>query len=126
MMNLTGTWTGSFTYPDCLHPIPFSAEIREFDGQFSGVTSEPHEWDVGEEAHGTISGNRSETHVQFTKLYIHQEDYPDPVFYYGSLDDDCCEIAGEWDIPGEWSGSFVMTRPRQSNATAGAELTTTA
>ena len=125
MIDLTGQWAGSYTYPGCLDPVPFTAEIREIDGQLSGVTSEPHEWDVGEEANGTIAGKRSGTHLQFTKLYVLQEDYPDPVFYFGSLDEDGCEVAGDWDIPGVWSGSFVMMRPRQPKVELASEQTAT-
>ena len=118
MTDLTGSWNGSFTYPDCLHPVPFTIEIRDIGGLISGVTSEPHEWAPSDEAHGTISGRRSGSHVQFTKIYIHQEDYPDPVHYYGTLDEDQSEVAGEWDIPGVWSGSFIMTRPKPQKAQA--------
>jgi hypothetical protein len=121
MTDLTGNWIGSYTYPDCLSPVPFTAEIRDLGGPISGVTSEPHEWTTGEEAHGTISGERSGSNVQFMKVYIQQEDYMDPVHYYGTLDEDECELAGEWDIPGEWSGSFVMTRPKPRRAAATAE-----
>ena len=121
MTNLSGTWAGSFTYPDCLEPVPFTAEIRDFGGPISGVTSEPDEWVPGEEAHGTISGSRSGSHVQFVKIYIHQEDYADAVHYYGTLDEDECELAGEWDILGEWSGSFVMSRPKPRKAAVSAE-----
>jgi len=121
--NLSGFWMGSFSYPDCFEPVPFSAEIRDLDGQLAGVTEEPHEWASGEEAHGTLSGHRSGPHVQFTKIYIHQEDYPDPVHYHGTLDEDECELAGEWDIPGVWSGSFLMTRPKPEKAKAEAEQT---
>jgi hypothetical protein len=121
MTDLSGAWSGSFTYPDCLYPVPFTAEIRDLGGPISGVTSEPHEWSASDEAHGTISGARSGSHVQFTKIYVHQEDYPDPVHYYGTLDQDQCELAGEWDIPGIWSGSFIMTRPKPKTESASAE-----
>jgi hypothetical protein len=126
MTDLSGTWSGSFSYPDGLEPIFFTAEIRDLGGPISGVTCEPHEWVPGEEAHGTISGDRSGSHVQFTKIYIQHEDYADPVHYFGTLDEEMCELAGEWDIPGAWSGSFVMTRPKPRKAAASAEQDATA
>lgn len=34
----------------------------------------------------------------------------DTVAYEGIVTNDGDEITGRWDIPGEWSGTFIMTR----------------
>ena len=42
--------------------------------------------------------------------------------YDGLVQDDGHEIGGEWHIVGQWSGPFVMTRPRTATATEEVEI----
>lgn len=115
MTDISGLWAGSYVYPGELEPVPFNAEIRDLDGRISGVIHERAEAWVGtDEATATLSGQRSGREVNFTKTYDQIEVFPDPVHYEGTLDEEGCEIAGTWVIVGEWSGAFVMTRPKSA------------
>jgi hypothetical protein len=123
-MDLTGEWTGSYVYVGELHPVPFHASIRDHDGRLSGIIHEPaEEWADVEEAHAVLTGERRGSAVNFTKIYDAIEFYPDPVRYEGTVDADGCEIAGEWHITGEWSGTFIMTRPGREQEDVEAEET---
>ena len=121
-MDLTGQWSGSYVYPGELDPVPFNAAIRDHDGRLSGLVDEPGgAWSTIDVAHAVLTGERRGRDVSFTKVYDAIEAFPDPVAYDGTLDEDGCEIVGEWHIGPSWSGSFVMTRPKQVAAEIEAE-----
>lgn len=121
-MDLTGDWTGSYVYPGELDPVPFNATIRDNQGRLSGIIIEPAgAWSAAGEAHAVLTGERQGSTVSFTKIYDAIDAYPDPVIYEGMVDADACEIAGEWHIPGDWSGSFIMTRPGRKRKEVAAE-----
>ena len=123
-MDLTGEWSGSYVYPGELHPVPFNASIRDHDGRLSGVIEEPAEpWSGMRDAHAVLTGERRGSAVSFTKVYDALEAYPDPVLYEGTIDAEACEITGEWQIAANWSGSFIMTRPKRAEAEVEAEET---
>ena len=68
--NLTGEWTGIYSYPAHYPPNTFEASIRDAGGAITGVIRQP-------------GGD---------------------------------EIEGEWHIPGNWSGRFMMIRRREESA----------
>jgi hypothetical protein len=117
--NLTGSWKGIFNYPRIFPPNQFDAELVEIDCVLAGETFE-----VGDEStkkgvslHAMIEGRRSGTHVIFTKCYDDIDTLNWPIFYSGVLSQDGSEIQGMWDIPGNWSGSFLMVRAKPQIAT---------
>ena len=119
MTDLTGVWDGTYAYPSALSPVPFRAELRDHGGRLSGEVTEPapHYLPPGELI-SIITGTRSESQVRFTKIYDLLEHFRDPVAYDGTLDEDECEIAGTWTLSPGWSGTFVMTRPKEAEADA--------
>jgi hypothetical protein len=109
--NLTGTWNGIFNYPRLLRPNAFTATLRDNGGLLVGETSEPSQdrHDRNAVLHALLEGQRDGNTVTFSKSY------DDPararaVQYTGSVSPDGTEINGRWDIPGIWSGTFIMVR----------------
>src|SRR5579863_10123432 len=111
-LNLTGRWSGQYAYLIPRAPVAFSASLEETGGWLSGASEEIA---TGREALGraltaTLQGKREGRHVRFLKLYDSALRTYDSVAYEGRLSADGREIAGRWSIPGNWFGSFVMTR----------------
>ena len=119
MTDLSGVWDGTYAYPSALEPVPFRAELRDHGGRLSGEISEPAPAYLppGDLA-AILTGARSGSHVRFTKIYDLLDHFRDPVIYDGTLDEEECEIAGSWTIGPGWSGTFVMTRPKEAEANA--------
>lgn len=119
MTDLSGRWDGNYGYPGSLEPVPFTIELRDTGGKLVGETSEPapRTMQAGEVS-AIISGVRNGNAVHFTKIYDSLDHFLQPVGYRGTLDEDECEISGTWSIPGDWSGPFVMTRPKPERAQA--------
>ena len=117
MTDLTGAWDGTYAYPSTLQPVTFRAELRDHGGRLSGEVVElaPPYLPPGELV-SIITGARSASRVRFTKIYDLLEHFRDPVAYDGTLDDEECEIAGTWTLAPGWSGTFVMTRPKEAEA----------
>jgi hypothetical protein len=110
-LDLSGRWTGMFNYPGPFPPVAFEAELREVGGCFTGTVSEP---DDDPRGGGTlqaiVEGQRQGSAVTFAKIYENAERMPEPVFYSGTVQPDGNEISGRWEIPGHWSGTFLMIR----------------
>jgi hypothetical protein len=106
--DLSGHWTGMFNYPGPFPPVGFEAELRDLGGSIAGTVSEP------DADHGIlqaiVEGSRQGSAVTFTKMYDDSERMPEPVFYSGTIQPDGYEISGRWEIPGHWSGTFLMVR----------------
>ncbi|MEA1072431.1 hypothetical protein [Sphingomonas sp. LY160] len=121
--DLSGCWTGSYAYPGQMEPVPFTVELRDDGGRLSGLCQEDG---IGFGRTGTmtatLSGTRSGTGVSFTKIYDAHDELIEPVTYDGLVQDDGHEIGGEWHIVGQWSGPFVMTRPRTATADEEVEI----
>lgn len=119
MTDVSGVWDGTYAYPTALEPVRFRAELRDHEGRLSGEIIEPAPVYLppGDLA-AMITGARSGSHVRFTKIYDTLEHFRDPVVYDGALDEEECEIAGRWVIGPSWSGTFVMTRPKNAQAEA--------
>ena len=119
---LGGAWSGNYIYPGTLDPVPFLVELRDSGGALSGIVTEPAPpYAGGGEVQAVITGVRSGAVVRFTKVYDSLQHFRDPVRYEGLLDDEECEISGEWHIAANWSGGFVMTRPRPERASVETE-----
>ena len=113
--SLTGVWDGSYSYPFGRKPVPFTAVILEFGSTFSGTVHErPEEGALaGQTINAAIEGSRRAAAVTFSKSYLDTgERYKNTVIYEGELNQDLTQITGRWRIPGNWSGRFIMTRPR--------------
>ncbi|MDJ0276323.1 hypothetical protein QLH51_05865 [Sphingomonas sp. 2R-10] len=111
--DLSGKWSGIFNYPHTNPPTAFEADIADLGGSIVGTIHEPDLYSVppGALIAAAIDGHRDGAKVTFSKFYDDSEGYGDMVVYAGMLSDDGCEISGRWDIPGMWSGSFLMIRP---------------
>jgi len=101
-----------FNYPGPFPPVGFEAELRELGGSITGMVSEPDETPdaTGGVLHAIVEGSRLASDVTFTKIYEDAERMPEPVFYTGTIEPDGNEINGRWEIPGHWSGTFLMIR----------------
>lgn len=110
---LTGTWSGAYRYPANEGPeTVFTARIEEISGSFTGQTDEPNMFGIGTEAIVTadIDGERHGSEVRFTKFMNGSGGMHHIILYAGAVDDALTHIEGVWSIPGEWSGTFFMSR----------------
>ncbi|HEX8240610.1 MAG TPA: hypothetical protein VF574_12795 [Allosphingosinicella sp.] len=120
-LNLSGRWNGFYNYPGGPQPCPFTAELRDDGGLIAGETSEPGD-NVGcPEAtlQATLEGRREGASVAFTKVYDLLEIADYPIHYEGTATAEGDEIQGRWNIPGEWSGPFLMVRESSGAEAAG-------
>ena len=118
--NLTGSWDGTFSYPDVPEagPItPFLAKISDNGGVIRGTVIEPHEFQPGS-AHSNILGQRIGRSVHFAKDYHSAgEFYRETVLYFGTVSSEGDLITGEWQIE-HWRGPFEMRRELTADAHA--------
>ncbi|HEX8525989.1 hypothetical protein [Allosphingosinicella sp.] len=122
--DLSGRWNGIFNYPGPFPPVAFEAELRDQDGSITGMISEPDESPRGTAGtlHSIVDGSREGRSVSFSKMYEDEERMPEPVFYGGTVQPDGNEISGRWEIPGHWSGTFLMVRDPGAAETAAEEV----
>lgn len=115
-IDLSGDWTGVFNYPESLPATGFEATLRDVGGLITGVTVEPGDALNGSGGilHAVIDGRRDGMSVQFVKIYDESTDARDLVRYRGEIDPGGDEIAGHWEIPGDWSGTFLMVRAQKA------------
>ena len=108
--DLTGQWSGIFNYPSLFPPNSFEAAIRDSGGLISGVITQPREVfeGPGPSRQAVIEGSREGSQLRFIKIYD-DLDRPTP-YYQGIVQPGGDEIEGEWTIPGDWSGTFLMIR----------------
>lgn len=108
--DLSGAWSGIYNYPARFPPNSFEATIRDTGGLIAGEISQPGEFfePPGTIQHAVIEGRREGTAVSWVKLY---DDIGRPTPHYrGIIQPGGDEIEGEWTIPGDWSGTFMMVR----------------
>ena len=113
---LTGVWDGEYSYPRGLKPTRFTAVLVEGEGGFSGTVHEqPTDGpSAGQVLFATLDGRRTGAQVTFVKVYEKRGFWRRaPVRYEGTLSADGSEISGVWTILSNWSGKFLMTRPRR-------------
>ena len=108
--DLSGQWSGIFNYPSMFPPNSFEATIRDVGGVITGLITQPREvFDApGAPRQAVIEGSRSGPTLSFVKIYDDLE-RPTP-HYHGTIQPGGDEIEGEWTIPGDWSGTFLMIR----------------
>ena len=114
--DLTGEWKGIYSYPALYPPNPFDASIRDTDGMITGVTRQKREIvePPGPPQHAVIQGTRQGNQVRWVKVY---DDLGRATPHYsGTIQPGGDEIEGEWHIPGDWSGTFLMVRGREAKA----------
>lgn len=112
--NLTGVWHGLYMYPAAMEPGAFVATVMDIAG---GLTGGVHETSSGDgqpprPLNASLSGFREGQSVVFVKRYDGSGGWSHAVNYHGALSSDRSEIEGVWDIPGVWSGRFLMIRSR--------------
>ena len=108
--DLSGRWNGIYNYPSRFPPNTFEATIRDTGGAIAGEISQPGEFfePAGTVQHAMIEGRREGSLVTFVKYY---DDLSRPTPHYrGTIQPGGDEIEGEWTIPGDWSGTFLMVR----------------
>ncbi|MEN2747444.1 hypothetical protein [Sphingomonas sp. T9W2] len=118
--DLSGKWSGIFNYPHTNPPTAFEADIADLGGSIVGTIHEPdlYSQPPGALIAAAIDGHVEGARISFSKFYDDSVGYADMVVYAGVLSEDGCEISGRWDIPGVWSGSFLMIRPANEPAAA--------
>ena len=115
--DLTGQWSGIYNYPDRFPPNSFEAVLRDVGGRLTGTTTE-QENIVGKSGtlHAVIDGQRDGASVQFIKMYDDADEDYDVVRYNGTVAAGGDEIAGTWEVPGVWQGTFIMIRGSRAAA----------
>ena len=112
--NLSGAWTGIYTYGHDGNSVPFEATLVEIGAALSGTIHEPcsRGGRPGEVMVATLRGSRDGNSIHFVKTYeTDKPHYGYPIAYSGGLSGDATEIAGRWAIlraPG--AGTFLMIR----------------
>jgi hypothetical protein len=130
--SLTGSWSGAYRYPRGILPeTVFSAVIEERDGALVGSTQEPNvlRRTPGAVITADIDGVRRGLDVTFTKYMDGSGGMRHAIRYGGTADAKLTRIDGTWTIPGDWSGTFFMTRDdngEEAEAKAAAEAETNA
>lgn len=121
-INLSGLWLGTYSYPRGLGPTtPFLAKLVDDGGSLSGTTLEPNTIGSGsEQLQALISGSRSASAVDFTKMYDGESDAAHAVDYVGRLSSDGNTISGVWSLA-ETDGPFEMHREAAWEEAAEAE-----
>jgi hypothetical protein len=112
--NLTGIWHGLYSYPSYLEPVYFVATLISFGTNVSGTTHEATEGRTGAplQLFAFVEGSIADFAVAFQKRYDGSGGWKHVVGYDGTLSADGTEIEGQWSIPGNWSGPFLMIRGR--------------
>jgi hypothetical protein len=105
--NLTGVWSGQYSYLGGQEPTSFTATLMDIAGSLSGST---HEAMRGRPLTATLEGLRDGRSVRFSKLYDPGQGLFDRISYRGALSLDFTEIEGLWIIRNGWWGEFLMVR----------------
>jgi hypothetical protein len=110
--DLTGVWHGLYSYPAYREPVYFVATLIQSGNHLSGTT---HEQEKGESGaplalFAMIDGSRTGAEVEFIKQYDGSGGWAHGVIYAGHLYGEGDEIEGEWLIPGDMKGRFMMMR----------------
>jgi hypothetical protein len=108
--DLSGRWSGIFNYPAQFPPNAFEAVLRDTGGLLTGIITQPREFfePEGPPHQAVIDGRRDGANVSWIKVY---DDLSRPTPHYsGTIQPGGDEIVGEWTIPGDWSGTFMMVR----------------
>jgi hypothetical protein len=116
--NLTGEWSGQFSYPSNAGPItPFLAHLRDDGGKLSGTIIEPDVFYGGPTLEASLNGLRHGNSVDFTKsyaLHARRGGYKNPIDYVGSVSSDGNTISGVWSLRA-MDGTFEMHRDAEAS-----------
>ncbi len=109
--DLSGAWSGLYTFPRAQPPVFFEAVLVEATSWLTGTITE----EVEIEGHrrmleAVVQGRRSGSSVTWLKIYDGGLRAYDAVHYEGRVNAEATEIEGKWRIPGNWSGGFLMIR----------------
>ena len=121
--DLSGDWSGIYNYPSLYPPNSFEAKIVDAGGAISGIITQPGEFfePPGTIQTAVIEGSRSGSSLSFIKIY---DDLSRPTpHYHGVIQFGGDEIDGEWTIPGNWSGTFLMVRGPRTKASVERKVT---
>lgn len=113
---------GSFSYPHGHGPTtPFLASLTDEGGRLRGTIIEPNTMGrSSEQLEAVLSGSRSGSSVDFTKMYDGESDAAHAVDYVGRLSADGNSITGTWSLL-SFDGSFEMHREAVWEEKVGAE-----
>ncbi len=113
---------GSYAYPGGVgRTTPFLASIEDHDGSLRGTIVEPNTMGASSDQLGSvISGSRSGSSVDFTKMYDGESDAAHAVDYVGRLSADQNSVTGVWSL-GSLDGTFEMHREAVWEEQAGQE-----
>ena len=112
-MNVTGFWTGEYSYgPSSQAKVSFDAELTQTGTTLFGHSTEQNTFDVraGQILIADLFGMAAGHDVSFTKSYTNTSSMRDKIIYKGALSDDGHLITGSWSIIGVFTGRFQMTR----------------
>jgi hypothetical protein len=118
--NLTGVWSGLYSYAGQGEPTPFTATLLETGAYFSGSTHETCLVEGRQRATlcALVEGTRRGRAVGFIKTYDGSGGWDHSVAYTGALSANGLEIEGTWRVRGGISGRFLMIRPARDARTA--------
>ncbi|SEP47707.1 hypothetical protein SAMN02990966_06880 [Rhodospirillales bacterium URHD0017] len=110
--DLSGIWQGLYSYPDDYERVAFVAVVIDTGGTLSGTTHERCSFQKapGEYLYARLSGRRVDSTVTFVKTYDGTGGRDHSVDYEGTINEDATEISGQWHLPGQWSGPFLVMR----------------
>ncbi|HYD13420.1 MAG TPA: hypothetical protein VEC11_11300 [Allosphingosinicella sp.] len=111
-VDLSGDWIGFYNYDFPCPPTQFEAAIRDCGGLITGVTTERFDGPdgLGTVLQAVIDGRREGAILRFTKIYDDLALAPDVIFYEGLIQSEGDEVEGDWSIPGQGAGTFMMMR----------------
>ena len=117
--NLTGVWTGIYTYADGTS-VTFIATLLHSGPHLAGQIHEPDTFTgSGGAIEAALDGRAEGGRVAFIKRYPPAPGFTHTVRYEGAVSADGLEIDGTWRLPAVGgSGRFLMTR--NGGAKAGA------
>ena len=127
MLDLTGTWNGSFKYRSEPLAVPFTARLRHVSDRLTGTVEERATVgpSAGRLVTATIIGRVECCRVRFFKAYDRHDEVYDAVQYAGTADRDGALIAGRWTVVASWTGPFTMVRLAGSHRAARLRQTVT-
>jgi hypothetical protein len=110
--DLSGPWSGVYSYPLGAAPVSFSARLTQNGIWITGVTEEigTSGESTAKRLTATLQGRREGARVIWLKLYDRAGRDYDAVSYEGAVNLDASEISGRWTIPNGGSGAFLMIR----------------
>ena len=111
--SLSGAWSGVYSFPRDARPaVSFAANLAQDGPWIAGASEEvaEHGEARGVVISATLQGRRDGANVTWLKLYDRMLRTYNEVAYEGQVNEDATEISGQWRIPGNWSGTFLMIR----------------